>query len=262
MDGASAPFFYVMNIHFASVIKICVNQKLKILITIMLQEKCKKSKKTLVSKITTWHNILIERGEMVHPTINGVKIMNAVAISAAVESAARTGLRVVKVTSLRGMTADSKFFAELHDAKGTILPIHSAAFNTENPVKAWAGNDGVSVTIMGRGVVEFVAHGMKGPAYPVAKIIGPRGHARNVRVTFYAPADAPVTATEKGMAAKPEIVDAEIIEPAATLAIAAPVETVTATPAKPKKEDYATFGEWMKACRERKAAMREMAVDV
>ena len=184
--------------------------------------------------------------------------MNAVTISAPVASVARDTLRVVKVTSLRNMTDDSKFFAELHDAKGTILPVSSATFNTENPVKSWVGNDGVDVAIMGRGTVSFIAHGMGGPAYPVALIVGPRGNPRRVRVTFYTIATAPATATEKAMSAKPEVVDAEVIEPVSApivAALAAPVAEVV-VPAKPKKEDYATFGEWMKACKAAKAAAR------
>lgn len=193
--------------------------------------------------------------------------MNAVAISAPVSTTNKveTPVRTIKVTTLRAATESTPLFVEMHDEKGTLRRIIGHTFNTDKPVKAWEGQDGVQIIVEGRGAIHCINHGMKGPAYPVAMIIGKHKKARRVRLTVYTTADAVIGETEKAMAVKPEVVEAEVIDaaPVSTVpAIASPVKEVTAEDfPKPVKSDYETFGEWMAACKARKSAMREAGIE-
>ena len=190
--------------------------------------------------------------------------MNAVAIAAPVQTLnkAETAFRTIKITTIRQATSETPLFVELHDEKGTVRRVLGATFNTDKPVKAWEGNDGVTLLVEGRGSVHCINHGMKGPAYPVSMITGKHGNPRRVRITTYTTLETVIGGTEKAMAKKPDVVEAEVIETAPVATIAAPVvATSTDSFPKPKKEDYATFGEWMKACRERKAAMKEAGIE-
>ena len=203
----------------------------------------------------------------------GVFQMNAIAIAAPVSSANRDDLRVIKVTSLKQVSIlGNDFFIELHDEKGTILPIRSVNFNTEDLVKNWEGNDGVTLQIEGRGTIHLIAGGDAGknpdrqnPKYPVFKILNRFGNEVTKRVTIFARKGVPTTPTEIKMAAPPvedmiEILDTVEATQAEMEEIVTEVTAVTIPPV-PNKDDYATFGEWMNACKARKKALREAGLD-
>lgn len=147
--------------------------------------------------------------------------MNEVAISEQKPTFSRDGLRTVKVTTLRDAAENEEFFAEIHDEKGIIRRVVGPAiFSTNNPVKSWTGEDHVIVPIEGRGPVRFQNHTMGGPKYPIAKIVGPHGRPRNVRVTFFTPVT--VAPVDKEQPAAP-VVEETGGSHNVTLAIAPPV---------------------------------------
>ncbi|AXH72687.1 MAG: hypothetical protein [Caudoviricetes sp.] len=198
---------------------------------------------------------------MAHFQNEGFKKMTLV-VSAPVATIEKSAVRMVQAISLRGAPAGKRFYVELHDEKGTIRNVMSFSFNTTKPIKAWDADEGMTVAIEGRGMVFFGCHTMGGPKYPVAKIIGPRGTPRNVRVTFYTdieqePAEAhqPAPAVET---VTPQIIDVEA-SPVQLLTAPAAVPTVTDFP-KLNRADFSSQGEFLQACKKRKAAMREAGV--
>lgn len=161
----------------------------------------------------------------------GTIIMNAMTVTEQTPVYDHYGLRMVHITSLRNMSDGRQYFVELHDERGTVRRVVSVNFNSPKPVKAWIGNEGVTIGAEGRGAIHFVCHTMKGPKFPVAKIIGPRGEPRNVRVTFYTTIDEDTEAEQKPL-------------------------TLADFP-KPNRDDYENQGAYLAACKVRKAAMRE-----
>lgn len=196
-------------------------------------------------------------------------------------------LRVVRVTSVNN---GYQHYMEMHDDPGVLVPI-SLIEMPDGPIKNWSPDEFMVVNTPD-GKVSFGRHTMGGPVYPVARKVNPdTGRERNVRVTMYA-AKADVeaassnnaaqtnntarTKTERAMAA-PSTANSSVnfLAPPSRQAASsvnqssAPKE-VTKEPARrgrkpklkeadfpvPNKADFASFGEYMSACRKRKADMR------
>ena len=186
---------------------------------------------------------------------------NAITIATTTQTVALETVKRVQITSLRNAPEGQRFYAELHDERGTIRPVISATFNTDKPLKAWDADENVTVAIMGRGMVVFGCHTMGGPKYPVAKIAVKRETPRNVRVTFYTdiePAqNEQPTNTEKAL----DIIDVDSVNVSTVPMLEAPVpqKTIADFP-KLNRADFESQGAFLQACKKRKADMREAGV--
>lgn len=181
----------------------------------------------------------------------------------------RDNMRTVKVTTMRGMPSSAQFYVMVHDEIGTVRKVLSHEFNNSKLIKEWTEKDHVIVNVEGRGYIKFVTHGMKGPQYPVAELVNRNGKTRRVRVTFLSPIQMATTKTEAAMAARP----ADIVPASQSLVIEGEcreiIPEVLSLPSpeeknvseddfpKPVMSDYENRGAFLKACRERKVAMRE-----
>ena len=191
---------------------------------------------------------------------------HALTIAAPVASRSVEGLRKIKITSLRVPSViRDDFFIELHDEKGTILPIRSVEFNTDAQVKNWEGNDGVTIQIEGRGTIHFVAHTMEGPKYPVFMMTNKHGRVVPRRVTVYTTHVVLLGETEKKMAAppadgvkrgrgRPKKVVVEAV--AETVTEAAPEAVVSNE--KPVRDEGESFGAFMSRLSKWKKANAEL----
>ena len=168
--------------------------------------------------------------------------MNALTISTPVDAIENVGLRTVKLSTLRHADADTELFIELHDEVGTIRRILDVDFTTDAAIKNWTPNvDGAWITVEGRGKMFVTTHTMKGPKFPIVRLVTERG-GKNVRMTTFTTEGTVIGATAKKMAEKPKVL-------------------TEADFPKPVKADFETFGEWMSACKARKQAMREAGIE-
>ena len=138
----------------------------------------------------------------------------------------------------------------------------------EGPIRDWSEDDQMSVNTPD-GQIVFHRHTMGGPVYPVARLINPEtDRERNVRVTFYAGRTEEVThpakvnraaRTEAAMAKGPTVA---LLPPRG--ASVEPIKRGRARPSIPKESDFPVvergnlpLGDYLKACKARKKAMRE-----